>query len=261
LKKYNPQHRNPLSFFGATCPLLRGGFRGLRALCLLALFLPACFSARNGDVRPSDGDSGCRIVDSSLTRSGWRDGLEMSGKVTFDVKQYRIKGRFRMEAQSNGDLVFEFTGTMAMGGHHEDAVLSYYGGELRILDRERGRFYEGPEVDQLVQDGLGEGWDVAGLIRMVTARPPDCLLLSDISRTTSASGSRVNGRLDGDRFRLDFSDSGLTRASWPLIPEKGGEDRLEITYEWKKTAGADNSRLVGVVLYLEGRRWRIKLDE
>ncbi len=261
MKKYNPQNRRPLNFFAATCPALRGGIWGLRALCILALFLPSCFSTRNSDIREINGDSGCRIVDSSLARSGWRDGLETSGKVTIDVKKYRIKGRFRMEAEPNGDLVFEFTGTMAMGGHHEDVVLSYYGGELRILDRERGRYYEGPEVDQLVLDGLGEGWDVVNLIRMVTARPPDCVLLTDISQSRSGSGSRVNGRLDGDRFRLDFSDSGLTRASWPLNPENGGKDRLEITYEWKKAAGGGNPLLTGLVLYLEGRRWRIKLDD
>jgi len=185
----------------------------------------------------------------------------MTGKVTIDVKQYRIKGRFEMEAEPTGDFVFEFTGTMAMGGHHEDVVLSYYAGELRILDRERGRYYEGPEVDQLVLDGLGKGWDVAFLIRLATARPPDCPLLTDIRKTESRSGSRVEGRLDGDRFRLDFSDSMLIRASWPLIPENGGEDRLEITYEWKKAAGTEKPQLTGLVLYLEGRRWRIKLDD
>jgi hypothetical protein len=260
LKKYNPQNRNPLNVFSAACPALRGGIRGLRAICFLALFLPSCFSARERDNREIDGDSGCRIVDSSLARSGWRDGLEMAGKVTIDVKQYRIKGRFRMEAAHDGDLVFEFTGTMAMGGHHEDVVLSYYGGELRILDRERGRYYEGPEVDQLVLDGLGEGWDVADLIRMVTARPPDCMSLSSISKTESRNGSRLDGRLDGDSFRLDFEGPRLTRASWPLIPENGREDRLEIKYEWKKAAGTEKNLLSGLVLYLEGRRWRIKLD-
>jgi hypothetical protein len=126
-----------------------------RAVSFAVLFLLACAGTRdhNGNLQPAS-NSDCHIVDSILAGSGWREPLDMTGRVMFDVKQYRVQGRFQLTAPGDGNLTFEFSGTMAMGGHHEDVVVSFYDDTLRVLDRERGRFYEGEEANALVSEGL-----------------------------------------------------------------------------------------------------------
>jgi hypothetical protein len=219
----------------------------------------SCTAARKGG-DAVDTAGGCRTVDSVLALSGWRDNVAMAGRVTFDVKQYRVRGRFQMTAEPDGDLVFEFSGNMVLGGHHEDVVLSWYDGELRVLDRERGRLYEGADVDGLIAEGLGEGWDVVELIRKVTARDPECSRLSSVDLSGRAGRMRLDGRLDGDSFRLDYDGGRLTKASWPVRVADGSGDRLEVTYTWKPDPATGEPALAAAVLFLEGRRWRIKLE-
>jgi hypothetical protein len=236
----------------------RGGSRALRAVFVAALLVLSCVPARDGGTGGLSGAAGCRTVDSALAHSGWREHRGFAGRVTFDVKQYRVRGGFRMTAEADGDLIFEFAGNMVLGGHHEDVVLSWYGGELRILDRERGRLYEGTEADALIAEGLGEEWDVAGLIRLVTARRPECARLTSVRLEGAGDEYRLDGRLDERAFRLDFSGGRLVRASWPVTVGGGTEDRLEVTYRWNSATGGNV--LSRLVLFLEGRRWRIKLE-
>jgi hypothetical protein len=194
----------------------------------------------------------------------------MTGRVRIDVKQYRVTGRFRMMSTGDGDVTFEFTGTMALGGHHEDAVVSFHGGELRILDRERARFYEGAEAVALIRDGLDVDWDLAQLIRRITAQLPDCERLSTVSYSRRDGSARLEGRLDGTGFKLEFEDGRIVEASWPVQSEGGPEDRMNVTYRWEVADPAGDAQngqaavrgaaLRQVVVFLEGRRWRIKLD-
>lgn len=194
----------------------------------------------------------------------------MTGRVKIDVKQYRVTGRFRMTATGDGDVTFEFTGTMALGGHHEDVVVSFHGGELRILDRERARFYEGAEADVLIRDGLDVDWDLAQLIRRITAQPPGCERLSTVSYSQRDGSARLEGRLDTRRFKLEFEGGRIVKASWPVPSERGSEDRMNVTYQWEDANPAGDAQngqaavrgatLRQVVVFLEGRRWRVKLD-
>jgi hypothetical protein len=219
----------------------------------------SCTAARKGG-GDLDTAGNCRTVDSVLALSGWRNNVAMAGRVTFDVRQYRVRGRFQLTAEPDGDLVFEFSGNMVLGGRHEDVVLSWYDGELRVLDRERGRLYEGADVDGLIAEGLGEQWDVADLIRLVTARKPDCSRLSSVELSGRGERMRLDGRLDGESFRLDYNGGRLTDASWPVRVVGGSGDRLEVAYTWETVPGAGKRALTSAVLFLEGRRWRIKLE-
>lgn len=259
MRRSSPQNRIWNESGNGGLPGQRGGAWYPRAVCIAALFALSCTAARSGDGRLTAAES-CRTVDSVLALSGWRGDIEMTGRVTFDVKQYRVRGRFQLSAEPNGDLVFEFSGNMVLGGHHEDVVLSWYDGELRVLDRERGRLYEGADVDGLIAEGLGEEWNVAELIRMVTARTPDCTRLSSVELSGRAERTRLDGRLDGESFRLDFAGGRLTDASWPVRAAGGSGDRLEVTYTWTPASGAGKAALASTVLFLEGRRWRIKLE-
>jgi hypothetical protein len=231
-----------------------------RAVLLFVPFLSACSGARDQrrGVEPAD-LAVCNTVDSVLSRSGWWEPLETVGKVKIDVKKYRVRGRYRMTSEGNGNVTVEFAGSMVLGGHHEDVVVSLHGGVLRILDRERGRLYEKTEADEMVRDGLDVDWNLSELIRRVIARPVNCSSLSAVSVTgdTNAGGVTLEGRLDGERFRLEFENGRLEKASWPVPSRRGLDDRMTVRYDW----GARGSReLRELVVFLEGRRWRIKMD-
>jgi hypothetical protein len=96
--------------------------------------------------------------------------LEMRGRATFDVETYRVRGRFELRSSANGDAVLEFGGATLLGGHREDVVVSLSGDTLRLLDRERGRYYEGPEVEEMMESGTRtEGDWLLGLRRILAS--------------------------------------------------------------------------------------------
>jgi hypothetical protein len=224
------------------------------------LFVAGCALTRGGGrVQPAS-EAACRSLDSAFAHSGWQSPMALAGRVQLDVKQYRVKGRFRADFDGEGDFTFEFEGTMVMGGHHEDVVVSFHGGELYVLDRERGRLYQGEETDELLREGLGVDWHMADLVRRITARPPPCARLSGVE---VESGGRkevtAKGRIDGGPFRADFKGGLIERASWPVGPGGRAEDRLSLEYRWRRGPG-EPARLEELVAFLEGRRWRLILQ-
>jgi hypothetical protein len=199
-------------------------------------------------------------VDSVFALSGWREPMELTGKVKLDVKQYRVQGRFRADFAGNGDFTFEFAGTMAMGGHHEDVVVSFQAGELYVLDRERGRLYEGDETDELIREGLGMEWNMVDLVRRITARPPSCDRLSRVEvEPKRESGATVKGLVGGESFRADFTGGRIEKASWPVVAGGRREDRLSVEYRWRSVSDQSAS-LDELTAFLEGRRWRMILE-
>jgi hypothetical protein len=182
----------------------------------------------------------------------------MRGKLTLDVKQYRVRGRFELSTTARGYLTLEITSTTALGGHREDMVLSFYEDTLRVLDRERGHFYEGEEVNGVVSDGIGVYWDLAGVLRLIMVRAAGCDRFESVSTSPSGGGREVAGRFDGEEFRLNFAKGRILEAYWPAVLGGRPDDRLRITYRWVPAAGGE-ARLTELVVFLEERRWRVKL--
>ncbi len=228
------------------------------SLMLLVVFgsaLSGCthFTGSPGNVLP--GDTACALLDSALASSGLRQPLAITGKVTIDVNQYRVRGRFGLRITEAHDLAFEMTSTTLLGGHREDAVLSFYADTLRVLDRERGRYYEGEEVNALVTDGTKVSLDLAELLHGVTARTPDCRRVTALRRKDDGDGGlRLQGLIDGREFEIRFERGRLTEARWPLpLRDRGRGDTVETRYTWV------GNRLTAFVVHVPERRWRIKL--
>ena len=226
-----------------------------------ALLAVGCAGSRDEGARfEPAGEAACRSVDSVFALSGWREPMELTGRVKLDVKQYRVQGRFRADFAGDGDFTFEFAGTMAMGGHHEDVVVSFQEGELYVLDRERGRLYEGDETDDLIREGLGMEWNMVDLVRRITAWPPACDRLSrTVVEPKGDDGATVKGRVGGESFRADFKEGRIEKASWPVVAGERNDDRLSLEYRWRSDPGGRRS-LEELVAFLEGRRWRMILD-
>lgn len=194
------------------------------------------------------GEAACASVDSFLAVSFPRP-IRTSGHATFDVDSYRVRGRFTLQLAANGDAVLEFSGTTLLGGHREDAVISLSGDTLRVLDRERGRYYEGDEVTRLIASGTGKQgeWTLA-LRRVLASGCPGV-------ETVGSAESGLSGTGPDGPFSLKVEDGRLAQATWPNpAPEETFRDRLEVRYEWK--AG----RLELLEALLPTRGWRVRLE-
>jgi hypothetical protein len=186
------------------------------------------------------------VLTGSLPARPW----SMSGHATFDVDQYRVRGRFVLEAGMDGTLSFEFSGSTLLGGHREDVAVVLAGDTLRVFDRERGRFYQGSEVDDMVHDGTGVTGDWVGAIAHTagTFRCPEVRQV--LPTVTGAAGELASGE-----FRLDVQNGHLVKGTWPdPVRSDTFSDRLEVRYTWR---GAGLSELVAL---LPERGWRVRLE-
>jgi hypothetical protein len=173
----------------------------------------------------------------------------MSGRATFDVDSYRVRGSFRLELSAHGDAVLEFSGSTLLGGHREEAVISLSSDTLRVLDRERGRYYEGDAVARMVEEGTHTQGDWALALRRVLAS--DCPGIE----TVQADENGLSGSGPDGPFSLKLEGGRLVEATWPNpAPSETFRDRLEVRYRWK------GGRIDLVEALLPARGWRIRLE-
>lgn len=216
----------------------------LAALCVLSV---ACAPRQDagGTVHGADA---CAQVDSFFARALPRP-IEMRGHATFDVDEYRVRGRFELRLAPNGDAAFEFGGATLLGGHREDVAVSLSGDTLRVLDRERGRYYEGAEVEEMMESGTRTAGDwLLGLRRVLASGCPGV-------ESVRPGEEGLSGSAAGGPFDLRAPSGRLEAATWPNpAPEETFRDRLEVRYHWK------NGRMAGIEARLPTRGWRVRLE-
>jgi hypothetical protein len=175
--------------------------------------------------------------------------VSIRGRATFDVDSYRVRGRFHLTLAESGDAVLEFSGSTLLGGHREDAVVSLSGDTLRVLDRERGRYYEGDEVVAMVESGTHTRGEWALALRRTLAS--GCPGIE--SAQTAEDGLSGTGP-DGP-FSLRLEAGRLAMAIWPNpAPQETFRDRLEVRYRWGQ------GQLELLEAFLPTRGWRIRLE-
>jgi hypothetical protein len=173
----------------------------------------------------------------------------MRGRATFDVDSYRVRGRFELRTLPDGAAVLEFSGTTLLGGHREDVVVSQVGDTLRVLDRERGRYYEGAEVGRMIEGGTHAkgNWSL-GLRRVLAASCPGI-------ETARSAEDGLSGTGPDGPFELRAETGRLVTATWPNpAPVETFRDRLEVHYRWR------NGVLQFMEVRLPMRGWRIRLE-
>ncbi len=219
-------------------------------LSLLALAVAACGPKTVVTSRVARGQEACVALDSVLARTLPVRPWNCSGKATFDVDEYRVRGRYRLTVGGRESLLFEFEGTMLMGGHREDVAVSLQDDTLRVLDREHGAYYVGDDVDLLIERGTGATGNWVDAVRAVAGFTPECSQRLEMR----SDGEHISGLIDGGAFVLTTDGFRLQRASWPdPTASRTYSDRLELSYDW------DAGRLAGITVSLPKRGWRIKL--
>jgi len=174
----------------------------------------------------------------------------MKGRATFDVEQYRVRGRFELRVDDDGAAVLEFSGATLLGGHREEIVVSVLDDTLRVLDRERGRFYEGNEVERLIREETRVPGDWTRALLRVLGEARVCPAERLETRPDGLEGVGPDGP-----FRLKWRGGHLESAVWPdPAPGETFRDRLEVDYDWTPQG------LSRLEARLPARGWRVRLE-
>jgi hypothetical protein len=203
----------------------------------------------------------CVMLDSLYASAGFEATLSMTGKITFDVEQYRIRGQFTLTVHPEGQMGFEFSSSAMFGSRHEDISMSITGGVVRLLDRERGMYYEAEEVDVQLREMLGLNLDVREVLSLVLGAMPPCGDLQDKKVGLSRNGEVVFASSVRDRdVRIVFDEGRRTihKFIWPLAFDGGKAASLEVDYTWEQVEG-EGPVLKRLVLSVPDKGWRIKL--
>ena len=246
----------------ASSPRSRAGFpRARRAFAVAAGVCAVGLAVSCAATRPRPSEaSGCAVLDSLLASSGLGAPIAIAGHATVDANQFRMRGKILLEARGARDIAFEFTSAVLFGQGREDFVFSLAGDTLRIVDRERGSFYEGDEAARFLSESLEADFDVPQALSLAFGGRPPCNELSEFRCGARESGEVVcEGDCLGEPFRTVFGANGgrLAEVEWPVRSDRYGGDRLRVRYEWTAARGAVT--LSGVVLSLEARGWRCKI--
>lgn len=235
--------------------------RAAAALLCAVVSCAAVLVASCAATRPrSPEGSGCTVLDSLLASSGLEDPVSIAGHATVDANQFRMKGKILLEARGAGDVVLEFTSALLFGQEREDFVFSISSDTLRIVDRERGAFYEGDDAVWFLAESLEADFDVPQALSLAFGGSPPCAELSGIRCAAGADGAvSCEGKRFGKPFKAVFDGGGgrLGAVEWPVLSDRYGGDRLRVEYEWKGAGGLET--LSGVVLSLEARGWRCRI--
>ena len=217
---------------------------------MLAASIGAGCRQRMGAPHTAPAEDADRVVDSVLTACLPSRPWSLAGRATFDVEQYRVRGRFRLDIGAEGEFLLEFSGTTLFGGQREDIVVTMARDTLRVFDREHARLYEGDEVDEMIRQGTGTvGKWAKGVARAAGIAVGEGVVALE------RGDDGVAGMLTTGAFRLDLRDGRLTRSVWPDPAEsRTFDDRLEVTYGW------GDGRLRELSATLPVRGWRIRLE-
>ncbi len=206
------------------------------------------------------GGAPCAAFDSLYAHSGFEKAVTLKGKAVVDADQFRVRGFVKLQVEPTGDVVCEFASSVFFGGHVEDFVLSIVADTMRIVDRERGQYFEGDRAEDFLGESLRMGFGVRRTLGLALGGRPGCEEVDGLQIVTGRRGEvRVRGRVDGRGFELEFSANRrrLIRAVWPVAGGPLG-DRLTLKYDWDESAGG-SLQLREVVMQLEEREWRCKL--
>ncbi len=201
------------------------------------------------------------LLDSLYGTSGFEIPVGMIGKATFDVEQYRVRGQFALSARRGGEVVFEFSSGSLFGSAREDVFFSLIRDTVRVVDRERGRYYEGEEIDALIGEALGGSIDTRKLVSLLLGTPPRADEMTDLRMSLTSSGDIVfSANAPGGKARIAFSAGArrLREIRWPVALEGAAMGELRAVYAWGSRA-EEYSVLKEMVLLIEDRGWRVKL--
>jgi hypothetical protein len=205
---------------------------------------------------PSGTGVACAVLDSSYGRSGFVDPLTFVGKATIDANQYRVRGVVRVETQPPNNVYLEFNSSLLFGNRIEDFFCSVVDDTLRIVDRERGRYFEGEVAEQFLRDQLSMDFSIQRTLSLILGGHPACENVDELN--AKSGGSSLTGRTGGRPFMVKFLPDGrVDEVVWPVPDDPAIKDQVRVEYDWGEAGSAGLKRMT---IHLEEREWRCKLS-
>ncbi|UCG50975.1 MAG: hypothetical protein JSW58_12340 [Candidatus Latescibacterota bacterium] len=235
--------------------------RTLVAMLCLSLWVLSSLGCGSKAIRLGTERTVCSVLDSLYRTSGFEKPLTLHGKATIDAKQRRVRGKIRVDARPPDQFVFEFTSSILFGSQREDFVFSLVADTLRIIDRERGEYYEADDADRMLREMLETDLAIKQVVSLATGGRPSCDDMTDLGFRMGSKGRVVfTGRYGGESFRVVFAAGHrrLEEITWPLLLEGRAADRLRVIYDWEATKEG-NVALRGIVMSVETKEWRCKI--
>lgn len=222
----------------------------------LLMFTGGCAST---NLRGNNNEDTCAFFDSLYQHSGFDSPVTLSGKATVDANQYRVRGVINLEILPRGELFFEFRSTMLFGSQVEDFFCSIVQDTIRIVDRERGRVFEGVEAERFLRESLDMDFAVTETLDLALGGHPPCDQTDGLEVVPRSDGTVVTGRLSRGGFRVEFfpEHHKIKEILWPIPGDRAMSDRLRVEYDW--VADGDATVLSKVTIHLEEREWRCRL--
>jgi hypothetical protein len=227
----------------------------------LLLWLFCSVGCGSKAIRNANEPSACVFLDSLYGGSGFEEPLSLNGKATIDAKQKRVRGKIGIEARSPDEFVFEFTTSILFGSQREDFLFSYAADTLRIIDRERGEYFEADDAERMLRELLETDLAVPRVVSLALGGRPTCDEMDDLGYELGSNGRVVfKGLYGGEPFRVVFAADHrrLKELTWPLVSNDRAVDRLRVVYDWRTTRGGI-VELSEVVMSLETKEWRCKI--
>lgn len=187
--------------------------------------------------------------------------MTLAGKATVDADEQRLRGKFALGVEPTGDVVLEFVSSFLFGSQREDFAFSVVGDTVRVIDRERGEYFEGEEAEAFLAQALDVEVGIRETLHFALGGRPSCGDIEAIRMDRSSDVIRFDGKTDSRPFRVEFDAQTmrLRRVAWPVRLEHRSGDRLDVSYQWDR-APDGRPQLKQIVMTLEKRPWRCKLD-
>jgi len=243
----------------------------------LLFFVFACSRTELRAGRPEE--DACAVLDFIYSNSFPAVPYVFSGKARLDIEQNRLGGAYKLlvvqETDGSSDrtagsskesghtarplsAVFDFASSSVFGSRHEDLSIVISPGFLRIIDRERGEYYEGGEARSFISKNSGLRSDAELIMRIILGTGQACKILENLNVDVSSERAVLKGLFEGREFRCEAAGKKLklSRISIPVEFNEGKIVNLEASYEWS----GNYKSLKGITISVLEREWRVKLS-
>lgn len=210
---------------------------GSPAILVLAALLASCAGSPPGGTALSGGGSDF----ASIAMPATEPGLELAGKAKIDLPRARLRGACRILFLPPNRLRIDFRHSSLFGAWREDATIAVDGGELTIVDRERGTRLSGAEAIDLIGGHLEMAISPGDLVAALLLGPFPFDEFEDIA--WGGKGNRtLAARWRGRQIAIELDERGRP-VEFRLRGEDSADDCI-VSYRYDGEAGDAPSRYV-----------------
>jgi len=159
--------------------------------------------ARYLSVPPCSGE-----LDTPFSPYGLEQRVSIVGRAKIVMPKYRIRGICRIQSEPTEGLVVDFEHSSLFGAYREDATIMLEGGELIIIDRERGRMYDNDASLSMLGSELAFELFPDDIRYALLFAVPDCTEIEGLVVDSVEGGWRITGEWRGRKIEMEGHGGG-----------------------------------------------------